>query len=277
MTRTRRIWLAVGAALALATALLLWALSMGAPDSFVARLFIRHDQTWQQMIARGTWRVGMDPSFPPFEMLDAAGRVQGYDVDLARELAAAWGLKAEIIPIGFDSLLDALATGQVDSVVSALPYDPRATRDYAYSPPYFEAGVRLVVRDGAPISTTQALSGTQVAVEWGSMGDMVGRRLQREGIGLTRVPYETPADAVAGLVDDDAIAALLIDQVSLRQAQGQGAAIVAVGPALESAPYVIAAPLRAVTLQEQLRTTLAQFATDGTLAELEARWFGPLP
>jgi ABC-type amino acid transport substrate-binding protein len=36
-------------------------------------------------------------------------------------------------------------------------------------------------------------------------------------------------------------------------------------------------PLRAYDLQEQIAATLTQFASDGTLAELEARWFGPLP
>jgi ABC-type amino acid transport substrate-binding protein len=65
--------------------------------------------------------------------------------------------------------------------------------------------------------------------------------------------------------------------VSLREAQGQGAALAAVGPALESNAYVIAMPRQATTLQERVAATLAQFQADGTLAELEVRWFGPLP
>jgi ABC-type amino acid transport substrate-binding protein len=109
------------------------------------------------------------------------------------------------------------------------------------------------------------------------MGDMVGRRLEREGVTLELVPFETPTDAVAALTSDRSIAALLIDHVSLREAQGQGAAIVAVGPALEGNPYVIVSPLRAYDLEEQIAATLAQFQADGTLAALEARWFGPLP
>jgi polar amino acid transport system substrate-binding protein len=229
------------------------------------------------MEARGVWRVGLDPSFPPFEALDENGQPVGYDVDLARRMAAAWGMEAEIIAIGYDSLLDALQAGRIDSVVSALPYDPRATRDYAFSPPYFEAGVRLAVRQGETLAAPEELAGRRVAVEWGSVGDTVGRRFQREGIALALVPFETPADAIAALVNDATIDALLIDQVSLREAQGQGAAIVAVGPALESNPYVIAAPLHATMLQERIADTLAQFEQDGTLAELEAVWFGPRP
>jgi ABC-type amino acid transport substrate-binding protein len=53
--------------------------------------------------------------------------------------------------------------------------------------------------------------------------------------------------------------------------------VIAVGPPLESNPYVIAAPLRAFDLQERIAATLEKLADDGTLAEIETRWFGPLP
>jgi ABC-type amino acid transport substrate-binding protein len=106
---------------------------------------------------------------------------------------------------------------------------------------------------------------------------MMGRQLQRDGIALELRPFATPAEAVAALQSDLTLDALLIDQVSLRQAQGEGAMLVAVGPPLESNPYVIAAPLRAYDLHARIEETLARFAADGTLAEVEARWFGPLP
>lgn len=243
----------------------------------ISRLLNRQDSTWADMQARQSWRVGVDPSFPPFEDLDEAGIAVGYDLDLARAIAADWGMEAEIIAIGYDSLADALRAGRIDSVVSAFPYDPRATRDVWFSGPYFEAGVRLVVSTDSPITSTLGLSNSVVAVEWGSMGDMIGRRLQREGTSLHLQPYETPGEAVAATLDDPTINALLIDQVSLRQAQGTGATLIAIGPALESNPYVIAAPLRAYDLQKRITATLEKFATDGTLAELEERWFGPLP
>lgn len=278
---SRRLWIVSSALLVIAgAAIFLW-LQGPASTRLLTRLFMRQDATWAEMQARKTWRVGLDPSFPPFEQLDEAGVAVGYDLDLARAMAAEWGLDAEIVSIGYDSLTDALRAGRIDSVVSAFPYDPRATRDVWFSAPYFEAGLRLVVRAGSPITTTASLTNSMVAVEWGSMGDMIGRRLQREGIALHLQPFSTPAEAVNALRSDPAIDALLIDQVSLRQAQGEpqstGTALVAVGPPLEGNPYVIAAPLRAFDLQEQITATLEKFAADGTLAELEARWFGARP
>ena len=67
-------------------------------------LLSQKDATWLAMEQRGTWRVGMDPSFPPFELLDAEGRPVGYDVDLAREIAGQWGLELEIVAVGVRQL-----------------------------------------------------------------------------------------------------------------------------------------------------------------------------
>ena len=242
----------------------------------ITRLFTPGDTTWSDMEGRETWRVGVDPSFPPFEMLDESGTPVGYDVDLAHEIAELWGMDVELAALGFDSLLDAVAAGKIDSAVSAMPYDPRATKDYAYSSPYFEAGIRLVVRDESPIAGIGDLDGNSVAVEWGGMGDMVGRRLHREGADIVLKPYATAEEAVAALSNDPAIDALLVDNVTLRQAQGSGARIQAVGPTLESNAYVIVMPLAADTLQEQVEIALATLHEKGTLTKLEDRWFGEM-
>ncbi|MBI3960292.1 MAG: transporter substrate-binding domain-containing protein [Chloroflexi bacterium] len=120
------------------------------------------DATWQRIQQTGIWRVGMDPSFPPFELLDGAGRPIGYDVGLAQAIAARWGVQVQIVAIGFDGLTDALLAGKVDSVVSALPYDPRLTEDLSYSRSYFEAGVRLAVGEDSTIRGVDALAGKRL-------------------------------------------------------------------------------------------------------------------
>ena len=267
--RSKWIWgaLLLGAA-AIAT------IALPGKEGLVSRLFSPQDHTWADMERRGAWRVGLDPSFPPFETLDESGAPVGYDVDLAYAIADEWGMDVEVVALGFDSLLDAVAAGKIDSAVSAMPYDPRATQDYAYSEPYFEAGVRLVVHEDSPITDTEGLAGGVIAVEWGSMGDMVGRRLQRDGLDVTLNPYETPEEAVAALIEDPTVDALLVDNITLRQAQGSGAAIQAAGPALESNAYVIVMPLRASTLHEHVQEALVTLREDGTLASLEDRWFG---
>lgn len=267
---TRRRWLVAAGATAVLLAI---GLVVFAQDERRLPSFLRRDTTWQAMQERGTWRVGLDPSFPPFEMLDQEGRPVGYDVDLAQALAKTWGLEAEIVAVGFDSLPDTLKAGKIDSIVSAYPFDERLTQDYAFSAPYFDAGVRLAVRAGSPITTVADLSGRRVGVEWGSMGDMLGRQMQRDGVDVTLVSLETPADLLDALTSKQEVDAIFIDNVALRQAQGAGRQIVAVDEPLESVPYVIVVPRRAAELHQNLEASLKLLQANGHLANLESTWF----
>jgi len=159
MTQHRR-WIAVVLLVLLAGTALAALLWFGPEAGLPLPDILRRDQTWQAMQQRGTWRVGLDPSFPPFEQLDEEGRPAGFDVDLAHAIARRWGLAAEIVPIGFDSLPDALKAARIDGIVSAYPYDERLTRDVAFSPPYFDAGLRLAVRRGSNVSAVNDLTGS---------------------------------------------------------------------------------------------------------------------
>jgi ABC-type amino acid transport substrate-binding protein len=273
------LWVLLAALVALLLAGALWWLV--ADDGGLARF--RRDATWAKMQEIGEFRVGLDPSFPPFESLDGAGRPVGYDVDLAQALANRWGLELKLYAMGYDSLVDAVLATRVHAVISAMPYDERMTRDLAISPAYFEAGLRLAVAPSSTIGGAQDLGGARVAVEWGSAGDMVARRLLRAAPAdnewaptapFTIVQYDTPDETLQAAASGDADA-VLVDAVSLRLAQGQGSPLVAVGPVLEANPYVILSPRRATTLAEAIENGLAELEADGTLSRLEERWFGP--
>lgn len=256
-------------------------LVMGVGWALNASLFSTQDRVWQRMQAERVWRVGMDPSFPPFESLNEAGEPVGFDVDLALALGQAWGVEVQFVAIAFDGLLDAVMVERVDAVISALPYDPRLTQDIRYSVSYFDAGHRILVPHGSPLRHPEDLGGRRVAVEWGSAGDAHARRLQQQmaeaqRADLERLPFDTPQAALTALTQGQADA-LILDGVSLRLAQGQGLPLLPLGDPLESDPYVIALPLRASQLQSEINQLISQFQADGTLARLEERWFGPLP
>lgn len=133
--------------------------------------------TLAEIKQRGVLRVGLDASFPPFEVVDESGQILGLDADIARAIAADLGVEVAFVNIGFDGLYDALKIKRVDILLSGLPIDSYMTEDVAYSTAYFNAGQVLVTRR-SDIKTVADLEGQQVAVEWGSMGDMEGRRLQ---------------------------------------------------------------------------------------------------
>ena len=56
-------------------------------------------------------RVGLDPSWPPFEFVGERGQVAGLDVDLARAIGDRLGVEVAFVPSGWEGLYAALFAG----------------------------------------------------------------------------------------------------------------------------------------------------------------------
>jgi polar amino acid transport system substrate-binding protein len=231
------------------------------------------DPTWERIRKDGVWRVGMDPSFPPFESLDgSAQQPVGLDVDLANAIASRWGVRAEIVGVGFDELIDATTAYRVDSAISALPIVEHRTREVAFSAPYVEAGVLLIAPRETVITKSSDLGGLRLAAEWGSTGDAQARALQRDmGGNLTLILRESPDLALQSVLDGEADAAA-VDAVSLALFAAGRDRLITIGEPLQSEPYVIVVPAHAPKLLAAINAALADLEADGTLAAIKARW-----
>ncbi|MFQ6058613.1 MAG: substrate-binding periplasmic protein [Anaerolineae bacterium] len=252
------------------------------------------ETTWARIQREGVMRVGLDPSFPPFEYEVASARspitiasvgfepaasackeggsLVGYDVDLAHELGRRFGVRIQFVTVGFDSLYDGLMAGKYEAIISALPYDPRRTEDVAYSWVYFNAGQLLVVREGEMgIARVEDLAGKRVAVEWGSAGDVEGRRLARR-IKLELVPRGTPQEALEAL-KEGAVEAAIVDAVSAYGFIASQGGVKIVGPPVADEPYVIAVRLDSPVLLKEINEALKGMREEGVFEQLQARWF----
>ncbi|NBV44792.1 MAG: amino acid ABC transporter substrate-binding protein [Planctomycetia bacterium] len=117
-------------------------------------------------------RVGMELAYPPFEMADATGRPTGVSVRLAEALGAHLGRPVRIENITFDGLIPALKTGKIDCIISSMTATPERERSIAFSEPYLETGLALLVAAGSPVQSAADLDapGRTVAVKKGTTG-----------------------------------------------------------------------------------------------------------
>jgi len=123
-------------------------------------------------IAAPPLRVGMELSYPPFEMTDPEGRPTGVSVRLAEALGAHLGREVVIENIAFDGLIPALKTGKIDCIISSLTATPERARAIAFSEPYLKTGLALLVGVHAPVRSAADLDvrGRTVAVKKGTTG-----------------------------------------------------------------------------------------------------------
>lgn len=224
------------------------------------------DASWQRLQKGQALRVAMDPSFPPFDMLDAQGEVQGFDVDLAREIGHRLDAPVAFIAIAFDGLADAVIADRADVVISAFPLDERLTEDVRYSHPYFEAGLVMVTRADSSLHSSQQLTSHKIAVEWGSQGDAWTREKGLSDI----LRLETPDDALDA-VKRGQVDVAIVDAVSAALYSEPGLIIHA--PPLVSDPYVIVLPKQAPKLAEAVDKALSEMIEGGTWKTLAEKYF----
>lgn len=228
------------------------------------------DRYYQYIKTRGVLRVGIDPTYPPFDTL-SSGKVAGYDADLAGAVAGDLGVRVEFVPLALDTMYDSLAAGKVDMLASALPFIYERQKDVRYSLPYYQAGQVLVARAGDnSITGTASLAGRQVGVELGSNADTEARRLARSTVKTLRVrsEYHSAEEALAALVSGDIEASItdnLSAQVYAREHPGE---ISVLSPPVTDDPSVLAMPAGARALAEKTNAAIERLRSSGQLAAM---------
>lgn len=231
------------------------------------------DETWSRIQKTHTLRTGMDASYPPFEDLDAAGNIIGFDADLAEEIGRRLDVQTVLVNIAYDGLSDALLSGQVDILISALTAPPQLEGKAWFSLPYFNAGDVLVVDAESPIREMADLEGRTLAVEYGSGGDVEARKWERRLAALTvkRYPLADAAlDAIAASEVDGALVDGIAARLAIRRLDG-----LVVAAYVTEAPFVVVAPEDSPTLHREINAILQDMLQDKMIEQITERWFAP--
>lgn len=86
-----------------------------------------------------TYQVGTYPFFAPFEFLDENSAMTGFDIELMREIAKDQGFEVKFNSDHWKGIVEQLAEGKRDLVISALS-DSEKRRQFAdFSKPYLES------------------------------------------------------------------------------------------------------------------------------------------
>lgn len=114
-----------------------------------------------------TIRFATEATYPPFEYVNAAGDLQGFDIALAKALCAEMKAQCTFSNQSFASLIPSLKLGKFDALISALGVTEARKKQVAFTDSYYEPSAVFV---GAITKhyTLGDLSGKTVGVQQGS-------------------------------------------------------------------------------------------------------------
>nr|WP_239700611.1 cystine ABC transporter substrate-binding protein [Massilia sp. 9096] len=223
--------------------------------------------------ARGTLRIALEGTYPPFNFRDArTGELDGYDVDVARLIAARLGLKPAFVITEWSAILAGLGAGKYDVIVSQVGITPKRQQAFDFSHPYTYSAPQLIVRrnETAEYTSLNDLKGKKVGVGQGSVFEQQVRAVP--GIDVRSYPAapENLQDLAFGRIDaalnDSLMVAYLLknSQLPIRAGARVGA-VARTGIAFQKGnPKFHAA----------LDGALDGARADGSLKQISMKWFG---
>ncbi len=117
----------------------------------------------------GTFKVGLEAGYAPFnwtQMNDANGGVKidggaeyagGYDVEIAKKIAAGLGKELVIVKTEWDGLVPALTSGKIDAIIAGMSPTAERKETIDFSDIYYQSDLVIVVKSGSKYENATSL------------------------------------------------------------------------------------------------------------------------
>ncbi|MFC5067847.1 transporter substrate-binding domain-containing protein [Flaviflagellibacter deserti] len=118
-------------------------------------------------------RIGSEGAYPPFNSLDANGRLQGFDIDVANALCAQMNRTCEFVQEDWDSIIPALIANKYDMIAAAMSITDERRKWVAFSKPYARSAISFATRRIANIRdiTPAAMKGRVIGAQANTVSD----------------------------------------------------------------------------------------------------------
>jgi polar amino acid transport system substrate-binding protein len=219
--------------------------------------------------------MGTSADYPPFEYVktEKSNDIIGFDVDLAKALAAKLGYKVQVKDIDFSGLVQSLKSGQVDFVLAGMTPTEKRKKNVDFSDIYYTAQHMIVSKKDSGINKLEDLKGKTVGVQLGSIQEGKAKDINKTTPikieNRNRIP-DIIQEIKAGRFD----AAIIEDTVAkgyfTKEKDLNGFTI---GDNPDEAGSAIAFPKNS-DLTAKFNKELKKMKNNGELNKLVVKWFG---
>ena len=194
----------------------------------------------------------------------------GFDIDLAQAVCDKLGYKMEVKNLGFDALIPALKSGQIDLIAAGMDATDERKKQIDFTDVYYQGGYTIVVPTG---NTDISIAGKTVGAQVGSKAADYARE---HGANVKEFDTNTQGwmELEAGTCD-----AVSIDKAVAQYYLQQGGKdkLKIVGEAITSRGVAMGISKDKPELSKQVNEALKELKADGTYAKIYKKWFGEEP
>ncbi len=154
---------------------------VGATAATASDIELAKKSTLEQILKKGELRVGFEAGYMPFEMTDKTGGFVGFDIDVAKEMAKAMGVKFVPVNTAWDGIIPALETDKFDIIMSGMTVTQERNLKINFASPFIIVGQAILVnkKHQAAIKSYKDLNDPKFTVtsKLGTTGEQAVKRM----------------------------------------------------------------------------------------------------
>lgn len=218
-----------------------------------------------QIKEKGVIRIGVFGDKPPFGYVDANGKSQGFDVEIAKEIAndlLGSSDKVEFVLTEAANRVEYLKSNKVDLILANFTKTPERAEVVDFAAPYMNVALGVVSPKGALISDLKQLEGKTLLVNKGTTADAYFTKNHPE---INLLKFDQNTETFDALKDGRGVALAHDNALVWAWAKENptfDVAIGSVGPAEQIAPAVQKGNQ---ALLDVINKEIAEFKTNGKL------------
>lgn len=228
--------------------------------------------TADEIVKRGTVKIGVLSGVPIYGTVDANGNPAGYDIDVARLLAGYLGVKAELIPLVPPARIPALQAGKIDFLVATLAATPERAKAVMFTSPYSAFQMVIVSGKSSTLGKLENLNGKRVGVNRGSSQETALTRANIPGLQIVR--FQDDATVVQALLAQQIDAAAIPDGVAKDVIKQQPEVDMAIKFTFFHQPNAMAVRLEENDMRDWLNKAIVKMTGSGELNKISLKWTG---
>ena len=126
--------------------------------------------------------MGTESTYPPFEYTDTKNEseIVGFDIDMVRMLGQKAGFTIKVVSMGFDALIPAILSRQIDIAGAAITITEERAKKVSFTQPYYDSGLSILVRkaDKDTYKTDKDLKNKILCGQLGTSGAAYARTIE---------------------------------------------------------------------------------------------------
>ncbi len=112
-------------------------------------------------------KIGTEGAYPPFNNLTSDGKLEGFDIDIARALCEEMKAECEFVTQDWDGIIPALQAGKFDAIIASMSINEDRKKEVDFTDKYYNTPPAIVVPKDSDIKgvTKEDLAGKTIGAQ----------------------------------------------------------------------------------------------------------------